>query len=223
MTTKQFLCGCAWLAFAGTASLAQTPAPAAPTAKAPGALRDMVVLVIRHAEKPTNGMELTPAGVARANAYTNYFKNFTIDSKPLHLDAIFAAADSKNSQRPRLTTEPLSKSLGLPLDLRFKAASPGELADELRAKPHGKQVLICWHHGDIPALLQALDADPAKLLPGGKWPDAVFSWMIQLRYDKDGHLIPAETRCISEDLMPGDAALANATSTKKDKAPKAAN
>src|SRR5665213_3932729 len=83
-------------------------------------LRDAVVLIIRHAEKPESGYELSPAGHERAAAYVKYFKNFTIDGKPLHLDRLIAAADSMGSHRPRLTLEPLSQALGLPIDTRFK-------------------------------------------------------------------------------------------------------
>lgn len=206
MTKKRFLLCGAWLGLALTTALAQEPATDAPAAKASDALRDTVILIVRHAEKPETGMALTPAGRQRADAYTNYFRNFTIDSKPLKLDCLIAAADSKNSHRPRLTLGPLSESLGLPLDLRYKDKEAAALAGELQVRPHGQQILICWHHGEIPALLQALGADPAKLLPGGKWPDEVFSWMIQLRFGHDGRLLPEETRCIHENLMPGDAA-----------------
>jgi len=128
MTKKRILTGCAWLALAATACLAQTPAAPAPAAKDSSALRNEVILIVRHAEKPESGMELTPAGVQRAEAYTNYFRNFTVDSKPLHLDCLIAAADSKNSHRSRLTLEPLSKSLGLPLDLRYADKQAAELA-----------------------------------------------------------------------------------------------
>jgi hypothetical protein len=192
------------MALMGMTALAQTTATNAPVPKDPGELRNTVIFIVRHAEKPETGMELTAAGTNRANAYTNYFRTLAFEGKPLHLDSIFAASDSKNSHRPRLTLEPVSKSLGVPLDLRFKDKDPASLVDELRAKPHGKQILICWHHGAIPELLQNFGADPAKLLPGGKWPEQVFSWVIQLRYDQDGHLVPAETKCMSEDLMPGD-------------------
>ena len=76
------------------------------------------------------------------------------------------------------------------------------LADEIQAKPHGKAILICWHHGAIPELLDALGADAAHVLPKEKWPDDVFGWMIQLRYDENGKLIQA--KCINENLMPED-------------------
>jgi hypothetical protein len=205
MTEKRIWPGCAWMILAATACLAQTPASPAPAAKEPNALRNVVILIVRHAEKPESGMELTPAGAQRAEAYTNYFRKFAVDSKPLHLDCLIAAADSKNSHRSRLTLEPLSKSLGLPLDLRYADNQAAELAGELRARPHGQQILIAWHHGQIPTLIEGLGGDPARLLPGGKWPDEVYSWVIQLRYDAEGRLIPGETKCIHENLMPGDA------------------
>jgi hypothetical protein len=62
--------------------------------------------------------------------------------------------------------------------------------------------LICWHHGTIPQLLRALGADPKRLLPNGKWPDDVFGWLIQLRYDENGHLF--ESKRINENLSSDD-------------------
>jgi len=166
-------------------------------------LKDTVVLVIRHAEKPASGDYLTPVGEQRAAAYVGYFRNYTIDGRPITLDHLFAAADSKGSRRPRLTLTPLSKATGLAIDTKFTAEQYNELADALRAKSHGEHILICWHHGEIPQLLQALGANPDKLLPKGKWPDTVFGWMIQLRYDNKGQLV--EAKRINENLMPDDA------------------
>jgi broad specificity phosphatase PhoE len=211
MRTTCFLLCCAWLALLTKTAPAQTPATNTPALNNTNALSNVVILIIRHAEKPETGMELTPAGVQRADAYTNYFRNLTVDAKPLKLDCLIATADSKNSHRPRLTLEPLGKTLGLPLDLRFKNKESEQLALELQTRPHGKQILICWHHDQIPVLIRALGADPAKLLPEGKWPDDVFSWVMQLRYDQDGRLLPGETKRFSQDLMPGDAAFARIT------------
>jgi hypothetical protein len=166
-------------------------------------LKDAVVLIIRHAEKPETGFELAPAGVERANKYPGYFKNFTVDETPLKLDALFATEDSKGSHRPRLTIEPLAHSLGMTIDTQFKADECEQIAAELRTKRHGSAILICWHHGEIPKLVQALGADPAQVIPGSTWPGEVFGWVIQLRYDKEGNLKDA-TR-INENLMPDDA------------------
>jgi hypothetical protein len=168
-------------------------------------LSDTVVLIIRHAEKPGSGDSLTSAGEERAKAYVHYFQSYTIDSKPITVDYLFAAADSKGSKRPRLTLTPLSQAAGLTIDQRFTNKQFQELANELRAKPHGRHMVICWHHGEIPALLEALGAKPEKLLPKGKWPEDVFGWVIQLRYDGKGQL--AEAKRIKEDLMPDDAGL----------------
>jgi hypothetical protein len=183
-------------ALAGLCSAAPNPSP----------LQDAVILIIRHAEKPPSGPELTPAGVQRAEAYVNYFKNFPLDSQPLKLDSLIATADSKGSRRPRLTLTPLSQALKIPLDTRFKDKDYQGLADELRSTPHGKHILICWHHGAIPNLVRALGADPASLIPDGEWPPSVFGWLIELRYDHDGRLMAGECKRINEHLMPDDAA-----------------
>jgi hypothetical protein len=167
-------------------------------------LKDTVVLVIRHAEKPASGVLLSPEGEARAKAYVAYFKSFAADGKALVPEQLFACADSKDSHRPRLTLEPLSKALGLKIDDRFSDEQSDGLARELRAKEHKQPILICWHHSYIPDLLKALGADPAKLLPDGKWPDSIFGWVILLRFDREGRLIPSEAKRINESLMPDD-------------------
>ena len=59
--------------------------------------------------------------------------------------------------RPRLTLEPLSRALNVPLDCTFKDKDPETLARELESKPHGTNILICWHHEKIPDLLRAFD------------------------------------------------------------------
>ncbi len=183
---------------------ALTGRSAEPVAGGSPALKNAVIFIIRHAEKPDSGFDLTPAGYQRADAYPGYFKGLMVDSKPLKLDYIFATGDSKGSHRPRLTVEPLGKALGLQVDTRFTNKKFQDMVDEIQTKDHGRQILICWHHGEIPNLVRALGADPDKLLPDGKWPNEVFCWMIQLRYDENGRLIPGETKRINEKLMPGD-------------------
>jgi hypothetical protein len=166
------------------------------------ALTNATILIIRHAEKPGTGVELAPAGTLRAQAYAGYFQHLQLDGRPFTPDHLFCTADSNGSHRPRLTLEPLSEALKLPLDHRFANKSMLDLAREIRSRSHGQNLLICWHHGEIPALLQALGAAPESVLPHGKWPDDVFGWMIELRYDSTGRL--QEARCLHENLMPDD-------------------
>jgi hypothetical protein len=179
--------------------------PAVISAKPPqveksSALKNAVILIIRHAEKPLAGPVLSAAGDARAQVYVNYFKNFKIEGQPLKPDYLFAAKDSSSSHRPRLTLEPTAQALGLAIDSRFNDNQFLPLAQEIRSRPPGAHILICWRHGEIPQLLRALGAEPKKLLPNGKWPDDEFDWLIQLRYDKDGRLL--ESKRLKENLSP---------------------
>jgi hypothetical protein len=174
------------------------------TATNSGSLNNAIILVIRHAEKPESGYDLTPDGYKRADAYVGYFTNFTVEAKPFKPDYLFAATDSKGSHRPRLTLEPLAKATGLTIDTSFKSKDFKDLTDAIQSKSYGKQILICWHHEAIPQLVQALGADPHQLFPDGKWPDDVYDWVIQLRYGPDGKLIDAKR--IDENLMPDDKA-----------------
>jgi len=166
--------------------------------------KDAVVLIIRHAEDGGIGRALAPRGEQRAEAYKDYFLKFTIDSKGREPQAIFAAKDSKQSHRPRLTVEPFAKAAELRIDTRFGNNQSADLAADLRANQQGKVILICWRHPYVPALLGALGANPKTFLPKGKWPGAVYDWVILLSYDQDGRLIPTSTKRTNEHLMPGD-------------------
>src|SRR4029077_8026855 len=116
--------------------------------------KDAVVLIIRHAEDADSGDGISPLGQERAEAFKNYFINFTVDSKQREPTAIFAAKDSKKSHRPRITMEPFAKAANLKIDTRFGNDQSADLAADLRANQQGKVILICWRHPYIPALLK---------------------------------------------------------------------
>ena len=166
--------------------------------------KNSVVLIIRHAEDAGTGHGLSARGAERAEAYKNYFQNFMIDSKRREPNDILVAADSKQSHRPRLTVTPFAKAAKLPIDSRFGNKQPADLAAELRANHQGKVILVCWHHGQIPAVLRALGVAPETLVPGGKWPKDVFDWVIMVSFDENGRLTPEGTKRISEHLLKGD-------------------
>lgn len=168
------------------------------------------ILLIRHAEKPATGTDLAPAGQARAQAYVAYFQNYAIGGNLVKPQYIFAAADSDESHRPRLTVEPLAQALGLSIDDKHKDKDYAKVAEDLLTHPKydGSNVLVCWHHGEILDLAAALGAS-ASTLPASanwpaKWPGDVFGWVLQLCYDAGGKLIPAQTLCLSEQLMYDD-------------------
>ena len=166
--------------------------------------KNATVLIIRHAEDADSGDGVSPLGQERAEAYKNYFLNFSVDSKRREPQAIFAAKDSKKSHRPRLTMEPFAKAANLKIDTRFGNDQSTDLAADLRANQQGKVILICWRHPYIPALLSALGAKPETFLPNGRWPGAVFDWIILLSFDQDSHLIPSSSRRTNEHLLPSD-------------------
>ena len=155
-------------------------------------LNNAVILIIRHAEKADDGHGLSSLGVARAKAYAGYFKNFTIDGRALKLDDIFVSKDSRNSHRPLLTAEPTAEELGLKINDLFKNNRFNELVNEIKSQPHGENILVVWHHGNIPGLLRSLGADPKTLLPNGRWPGHVYDWLIELLYDENGRLLESK-------------------------------
>src|SRR5438270_8669879 len=117
--------------------LASTPILAAYSQDGP---KDAVVLIIRHAEDGGTGHDLAPRGHERAEAYKNYFLNFTVDSKRLEPAVIFAAKDSKKSHRPRLTVEPFARAAKLKIDTRFGNSQSTQLVADLRANHQGKVI-----------------------------------------------------------------------------------
>jgi len=155
------------------------------------------VLIVRHAEKPLLGRELTRTGEARAQAYIRYFEPFHDGGLKLRINALYAGADSADSVRPRLTLEPLSHATGLPLDSTVSTKQPEALVTLLRTQSHGNHPLVAWRHGSIPALLTAFGASPT-LLPESKWPNDIYDWVIVLTFDRSGHL--QSSRLIHENL-----------------------
>src|SRR5215469_15817112 len=135
--------------------------------------KNAVVLIIRHAEDANSGQGISPRGQERAEAYKNYFRNFTVDSTRREPNVVFAAKDSKKSHRPRLTVEPFAKAANLKIDAGFGNDQSTELAADLRTNQQGKVILICWRHPYVPVLLRALGANPVDFLPRGRWSGSV--------------------------------------------------
>ena len=96
---------------------------------------------------------------------------------------IFATQNSKHSNRPIETVTPLSIALNLPIDDNF-TDTDAEIAEMTNAILNdfafaGKIVLICWHHGNIPAVAKALGiAKPPK------WDGKVFDRVWQITFPK---------------------------------------
>jgi hypothetical protein len=172
---------------------------------APG-LRNVTVLIIRHAEKPEVGRELNSRGEQRAAAYADYFTSLQLDDQALTPHRLIATADSPASIRPRQTLIPLSLRLQLPIEQPFANNDVDKLVSSLRKSNQAKTVLIAWHHSHINKLIAAFGGDGPMLIGQPKWPVDVYDWLIVLRFDDKGHLIQSRSEKVQEHLMPSDVA-----------------
>jgi hypothetical protein len=157
------------------------------------------ILLVRHAEKPAEGIDLAPAGFARAKALPLLFGGAGA-AAPHNLprpDVLFATHLSKNSNRPVETITPLSEALKLPIGHDIADKDYATLAKELLSgKYAGKVVLVAWHHGSLPGFAKALGATP----PYDPWPDTQFDRVWRIDY-KDGKAMLTD---LPQGLMPGD-------------------
>jgi hypothetical protein len=170
--------------------------------------KNATVLIIRHGEKPDSGPGLSVAGQARAQAFSVFFQNPLTHRGAAKIHFLFAAADTPESHRSRLTLEPLSRALGLAID--SEARDHQEIAEDLLqdAEYDGSTVLVCWHHGDILEFTKSLGVNPEALPPEANWPPVwpaeVFGWTLELRFDESGRVVPSQTSCANQRLMYGD-------------------
>jgi hypothetical protein len=160
------------------------------------------VLLIRHAEKPgDDSIHLSSEGKKRADELYHLFEPSANRPDPFPTpDVIFAARQSKHSNRSVETVSPLASRLKLTINTDFRDEEFAELAHEVlhKSKYAGKTILICWHHGMAPQLavkLGAADAPPS-------WKSSVFDRVWQISYDDQGK---AKVHNRPQRLLDGDA------------------
>ncbi len=150
------------------------------------------IFIIRHAEKPESGDSpyLSEKGRLRAAALPRY-------ALPA-LAGIFAARTSAESARPVETVTPLAAASGLNINAEVKNKEFPRLVDDvLSGRLAGRDLLICWHHAEIPHLTKALGVNLTRAY---KWLD-VYDRIWVVTYLKDG--TPTfEDR--PQRLLPGD-------------------
>jgi hypothetical protein len=147
------------------------------------------IMVIRHAEKPTDNIQgvtaqgekdpesLIVMGWQRAGALARLF---AVPPSPMCVPQfLFAAGAEKatSSERPVETITPLSAKLGLKINTTWKKKHWSEMTDAaLQVKG---VVLICWQHDDIPNIAnKILGKDVAP-----KWPGDRFDMVWLFTYD----------------------------------------
>lgn len=153
------------------------------------------ILIIRHAEKSGSSFDpnLTQRGYQRAAALLNLF-SASFD-RP---DYLFASKRSKRSNRCVETMTPLATALRMTLNSNIPDEGYAYLARDLLTNRQyaGKVLIVCWHHGKIPAFAKALGiANPPK-----PWPDAAFDRVWRIRFAATGPTLEN----LPQHLLPGD-------------------
>jgi phosphohistidine phosphatase SixA len=149
------------------------------------------IILMRHADKPDDpdDPDLSTAGVTRAQHLATYIPQTF--GKP---DYIIATARSKHSDRPVETVEPLGRAVGLSIQHDIPDKDFEDLVDEIfsDAAYRGKTVVICWHHGTLPAIAALLGA-PAGSYPD-PWPNDTYNVILDFRYDPNAGTPPIVTQ-----------------------------
>ncbi len=141
------------------------------------------IILLRHAEKPSQGPELSQEGFRRAHALTLLFStNETILKFGIPV-AIYAAAPHRpgSSIRSIQTMIPLATSLNLKLNQQFTKAQSREMVKNVLENPMhiGATVVICWSHEGLPEIAKFFGVIDAP----SKWNSAVFNRFWVLRSD----------------------------------------
>ncbi len=138
------------------------------------------VILIRHAEKPDEGNELSLLGRERAAALVPFFQSTPAVTEFKTPAAIYAQLPKKQTSSVRSieTVRPLANALHLTVRQPFTKAQHKQMVDEIMAKPEfaGHLVLICWEHKVIPDMAHEFGADDAP----AKWESSVYdrAWVI---------------------------------------------
>lgn len=149
------------------------------------------IILMRHADKTDDpyNEDLSDAGMARASRLATYIPQ-TFGNP----DFIIATAHSKHSNRPRETVAPLASALGLKVQHDYENGEFVDLASEIFLRPDykGKTLVICWHHGTLPAIAALLGAPPGSY--PDPWPEDAYNIILDLRYDPNSGSAPTVTR-----------------------------
>lgn len=146
------------------------------------------MIILRHAEKPEDGNELSEEGFKRAEQLVDFFSN---DPRVLRFGnpvGLYAQApkSKKGSLRSIQTLQPTADKLSIPLSSDYERDEYADLLKSLKkdSSLSGKTVVICWEHKVIMDMLDELgiSSPPAPK----KWPKSVFDWAFLVDFDSRG-------------------------------------
>lgn len=158
------------------------------------------VLIIRHAEKVHDGIELSLKGRERAAALVPYFLGSTSFLTPPAV--IYAARATKEhpSVRPLQTVAPLAKELNIKINQDFDPKQFALMVESIKMNPgyKDKVILICWEHSVIPKIVELFGVTTAPQ----KWLGEVYDRVWIIKFLPSGKI---NFENITQQLMYGDA------------------
>ena len=142
------------------AASAATPASAVSTAPGDTAVRtaaigdaQLKVILIRHAEKPKKGDNLTCQGVNRSMELTPVLYSRFGLPVAIYVPAMHFGDNTKHS-RMFQTIVPFAAKYNLPISGKFHEDDTAELAREIREQKG--TVFVVWEHSRLPAIAHSL-------------------------------------------------------------------
>ena len=161
------------------------------------------VLIIRHAEKATDG-SLSVKGKERAAALVPFFadtKELTAHGNPVAIYAV-SFTNEPNAQRAVQTVQGVADSLKLTINSTFTNDTFKNMVEEIKsnASYKGKTVLICWEHSMIPDVARAFGA----LQTPGRWQGESYDRVWKISFSSVGGRPSFQN--VPQRLMFGDSA-----------------
>lgn len=158
-------------------------------------------ILIRHAEKPTKGKDLSYKGYERAAALVP-FMTVQPSSAPFNTpDAIFAQSPSKNhhSHRPILTVTPLAQKLNIVINSFYTYDDYKQMVDDINADSSydNQTVLVCWAYQNLGNIASYIGVDKVLSYPSKQF-DRL--WIINMTNGK-----VSSYQDLSQRLLFGDA------------------
>ncbi|HEX8440593.1 phosphoglycerate mutase family protein [Archangium sp.] len=140
--------------------------PAEPRGASPAPSASTVVLLVRHAEKATEGGDdpaLTPAGRQRAEVLVQVAQHAGV-----------SAISATRLRRTRETAQPLADRLGVPITVREVIPGGGraqaaQQARDLLTQHRGQVVLVVGHSNTLPLVAEALAGVPIPPIPDSEY------------------------------------------------------
>ena len=156
------------------------------------AAADNVIVIVRHGEKPANGLgQLSCQGLNRALALAPLV--IAKYGRPIALYAPNPALKKKDGGipffyvRPLATIEPLAIQTGLPISLDWGMKDINPLADALILHTEGMQVVAWEHHWAESLAKQLLQKTGGNSKQVPEWKDLDFDSMYIIHISTDVH------------------------------------